>query len=756
MAFTENTIIDYTADIVYAAMAWANPSYWLLWAGIVFIAGLISMAPWKLAPEHDSLDVVAHATRRVLLWLSIALLAGAGVIYWFFDMAWRGRMANHLGLFSDWLWNSLLHYGWMVPVAGIAGLALRFYYFRFIHPWVSSVLRDWRNLQVQETESDIRAERSRYNAKDFLPHQFYDKNHRKLLVGLDVTGKPIYIPAETWLETNMQVIGPTRYGKGVAMGCLMDQIVRRGDTLIYIDPKSDKWAPRVMLQAAIETKRPFVYVTLHDGGIGYWSPFEGGSRRDAYSRLITIFGMVEQGGDSDFYKVLEKMQLNRIISRDDSYDLETLYGKIKGANAAARDPRDKALKIEALLENWRQIKSLNPPPELKGEQFSVERALLENAVVYIQGSLNDDVVKVASKAMIMEIIQEAMRLQHQRAHHLTLIIDEVRFLVSKQLADALATAVGFRVNIVTAYQSINDLRTPDDINLDGETILQAVNVNSQLKLIYGGADVETAEWVAKLSGTITKEVTSMERTTVRTAGAEEWERGRTIKHHEEALIPENVVLTLPPRVAVLFQPRSLATPAFTAPVPVKKEDQLQGWLDERQHLRPDHQSPGAAKLEHAQVATPAIPAAPRRKKATEGKATPATPSLSPAPKSEVTQPTLPEPYLEHAQEPVPAPGAINPIPSPVPAGKGKFELEALVACGLDNLDFEELKWIFNNTGRQQRLAELVDEESLKKARARYYQAKGAMRGTVIKPEQPKDKEDFFYGEDTEDDPQPIS
>ncbi|MBK9186548.1 MAG: TraM recognition domain-containing protein, partial [Moraxellaceae bacterium] len=246
-----------------------------------------------------------------------------------------------------------------------------------------------------------------------------------------------------------------------------------------------------------------------------------------------------------------------------------------------QDDADRLLKIEAQLENWRQVESLNPPKNYTG--FSLEKAMLENAVVYFQGSLNDEVAKTATKSFILEVIQESARLDLKRKSHLTFIIDEVRFLVSKTLADALATIVGFRVNIVTACQSINDLKTPDDINLDGEATYRSISTNSQLKLVYGGADSDTAEWVAKLSGTIVKQVTSMEKVTVKSAGAEEWDLGRTIKPLEEALITENVALTLPPRVCVVFRPFELATVTFTAPVPVKDMVALDAWLVSKSH-----------------------------------------------------------------------------------------------------------------------------------------------------------------------------
>ena len=130
----------------------------------------------------------------------------------------------------------------------ICGLFLRFYYFRFFHPWVSSTLRDFRNRQSDESESDIRHERLKYNPKSFNPEKFYDKDFKKIFLGIDSNNDAVYVPASTWLETNMMITGPTRYGKGIVIGCLMEQAIIRGDQLIYIDPKNDKFAAKIMLQ----------------------------------------------------------------------------------------------------------------------------------------------------------------------------------------------------------------------------------------------------------------------------------------------------------------------------------------------------------------------------------------------------------------------------------------------------------------------------------------------------------------------------
>lgn len=573
---SSTSFVNYVAETCYSVMVWMDPDWWVLLGVLLFLAGLISLAPWKLAPEHRTLQLVAHVTRRGIVYGVVALLLLLPALYFCYDISLSNRITDHDEIFKRWFSKSIRSHIWILVAGYLGGLCLRFYYYRFIHPWISSTLRDFRNRQVSESESDIRLEREKYNPKDFNPSKFYKAGFKQIFIGLDSDNDPVYVPASTWLETNMMVTGPTRYGKGVVMGCLMDQAIRRGDQLIYIDPKNDRFAPKIMQQTCMELGRPFYYVSLSDNTFGYWSPFEGGARRDAYSRLISIFGMTENSGDADFYKAMEKKVFNRLIKMDDPFDIDHIYRKVKYHNEHCPNPEDRLLKIEAQLENWRQIRSLNPPKGIQG--FSLEKAMLEGAVVYLQGSLNDEVIKTATKAFILEVIQEAARLDSRRKHHLTFVIDEVRFLVSKVLADALATIVGFRVNIVTACQSINDLKTPDDINLDGEATYRSISTNSQLKLVYGGADVDTAEWVAKLSGMIIKEVTSMERVEVQTAGAESWERGRTVKPMQEALIHENVALTLPPRVCAVFRPMELATITFTAPVKVVDMGRLDKWI----------------------------------------------------------------------------------------------------------------------------------------------------------------------------------
>jgi len=109
-------------------------------------------------------------------------------------------------------------------------------------------------------------------------------------------------------------------------------------------------------------------------------------------------------------------------------------------------------------------------------------------------------------------------------------------------------------------------------------INQNINVNCQLKLVYGGKDFPTAEWVSKMSGTINKAVTRLEKTDVSDFGGEKWEDHRTIANVNENLISTNQILSLPPQVACLIQPNQLATLAYTSFITVKNTEALPKYL----------------------------------------------------------------------------------------------------------------------------------------------------------------------------------
>lgn len=554
----KEAVINWIAETNYTLMNLMDSYYFEAAALMIFLGAAFRMSPILKKPDHTFTELLMIKMRILIvfgfgIWLFLPIFT-----LYIYDASQPQKSLESHNLFISWIVELSHRKWWYLVTAFITGYIIRFCFMRFIMTYISALKRKLRFEQQSEKLSDIRDENKTYKTKDYLPSKFYKPGKR--FVGLDKDNQPYYIDEEVYRQTHHQIIGPTRYGKGVLIGGLIDQAIRAGDQVFYYDPKEDKFLPKIMYAAAKEAGRPFYFIALHDKAPGSWHPFSGGDIRDIISRAVQAFQLHDTGDPAtDFYKVKERKHLSRIMKTSKT---------IEGILRAIESVKDEAQKLQSKLQEWSNVKALNPK---SGKGFSIEKAILEGAVVYVQGSLTDNVVRSATKAFITETMTEVMRLQYEKKYHSSLFIDEVKFLISKEITDALATIAGFGANITLAYQSMGDTLTPDDITLDGQGLTQSININCQLKTIYGGFDPETAKFAAESSGTINKTVTQQEKTEIKDAGAELWDEARSLSTKDEYLIPENVFYSLPPRVCIQFQPATLATVCHTAFVPVADE-----------------------------------------------------------------------------------------------------------------------------------------------------------------------------------------
>lgn len=535
-----------------------EPLWFWIEGGLLFLLGGLGLAPLRLESDLGSHGTLQLTLRRATLVLiaGFALLGlGAALL---FRLRLGPSLTAELGI--DYLWR----WGPFCLAALLLGLILRLVAQRTLQPRLSALLRALRITQPTEAPSDIRTEIDAYSAVDFLPSGHYRPG--QVLVGLSLDHRPVTIDLAEWREINKTVVGATRYGKGITFQIWAEQAIARGDTVIMVDPKRDRFLPQVLKQAAEAAGRKFIALDLSDPtSPGAWSPFSGGSAADRRARFFDIMELTDRGTDADHYKALAREPLFDLFEAGAATTLPFLLAKAVELSAADED-RAKALStIRARLKEWAGTPKLCPKT---GKGFRIERSLVEGVVVYVYGSLDDAIIRAATRAFIQEVIQEARRLQHQRSGHLCLFIDELKFLVSDTIVKALATIAGFDAEIITAYQNFGDLLNPEDTRLDGRAVLQSVLVNSQIKLIFGGTDPDTAEYVAEASGTRMKKIARFERTEINRSGGESWARQRTLGDQEEPLIPVNTVLALPRRVAVLLRPRHLAQVVCVSPVPV--------------------------------------------------------------------------------------------------------------------------------------------------------------------------------------------
>lgn len=540
-------------------MEFTHYYYAYLWGLLFFIGCLLSMTPLSIDKDHRFHTVITVNIRKLILIAGMLLLTIPFFIFLGFDVENKNKSALWVWYF-DLSKKSII----LITLCSIIGFLLRFLVTRYIAPAYSAFLKSIRVNQTEEVQTDIRDEASKIKAKDFLPEEYYIDD--QVFLGLDDNNKPMYVPVSTWREVNMQVIGATRFGKGVLFGALMEQSILRGDSVVYIDPKDDKFAPHVMYQACLKANRKFIYLSLNDDEAGSWLPFAGGSFVDAFSRVESAFGLKLTGEAGDFYKTQEIKLFEGAFKK--TRDVKKLFEMLDGTDA---------LRVIAELQKWKSVNSF--VQKKSRNSFEIERAIIENSVIYVKGSLSSEVIRVATKMFIVELVQTAKRLYKLRETHLSVFVDEVSFLASQELARAMATMLGFNVNFALAYQSPDDIVNTDDKTIDGKAISQSINVNSQLKAIYGGSNFEVAEWIANLTGVITKQVSKLEKTEIKDLGGEVWDNGRSVGTVEENLINTNMILSLEPRVCVLIRPRELSKLCFTSFVPVKDMDSFPSFLN---------------------------------------------------------------------------------------------------------------------------------------------------------------------------------
>lgn len=546
-----------TLGFVEHVMQWADPWWWVSISFCLLVLCTIHFLPLELKPEnHDLSDRIFLFFRRIFL----GALVGLGVLfplglYLAFGMAAgrsNGKAASHvlLGLYAD----MAMRY-WGLPVAAIiSGVTMNLCWHRYGEPAISQFLRKHRVKQIEDERSDVRDEVGKYQTKRFDPEKYFIPDN--YFVGLGVDNKPIYIPAEIFESTGTASIAPTGFGKGVNAGVLLTQAVRRGNTVFWVDPKGDKRAPHILQAEAKRAGRPFVYLDLTPEGKGSWAPFKGGSLRDRRARLLAAFRLGATGTNADVYKTKERSIVDKI--------LKTTDGSISALLEAAIGflGKDDLSELREGLSEWSQISTFTSNRKRKGH--SIEASLLNNAVVYVKGSITDNVIKSATRCYVSELIQEAIRLDSQRTSHLTIFTDEVRFIISNEIVDALATMREFRANMMLATQAISDLRNLEDKTIDGAALQSSVEINCQVKLIYRAGDSDTAEWGQRLSGTKYIRVAGNEKTEINRWGAEKWDKVRAFNQEEVPFFSENVFLSLPPMVTVVYQPRALPQVAFSS------------------------------------------------------------------------------------------------------------------------------------------------------------------------------------------------
>ncbi len=453
------------------------------------------------------------------------------------------------------------HPGWHVPLfmgQFLIGTALAILMARR----GSGALERWRARWMKRSPLARDARTDIRDIGDFLPkaRNEYDplpfcQSDDRLFLGLDPNGDPVHVDQNLWRRSHIDIIGMTGSGKGVLAGILLTQAARQGEAVVVVDPKRDEYAPRVLERAAREAGKPFYRLDLM-GEEARWNPLRGKSSDEIEELLVASFGLGERGSEADFYRLNDRRAAREFARLHDGESLPNLLATFRSETVAR--------KATKFIDDMEEIAAT--PAARAEEGLDVARAIEEGAVIYVLGSPRHSRILKLQKMFVLSVIQSCERRARERSRQVCMFLDELRYLISAPLLEALASIRDKRAHLVLAHQTVNDLRNvPDD--LDPEQVISSVTENCGLKFAYRVNDPDTALWLARMSGSILidDEMRDFEANAVL---AERERNIRGLRQSERYLVDTNMLQSLPSRCAVRYGD-GLARFVFTSPVPVK-------------------------------------------------------------------------------------------------------------------------------------------------------------------------------------------
>jgi len=189
------------------------------------------------------------------------------------------------------------------------------------------------------------------------------------------------------------------------------------------------------------------------------------------------------------------------------------------------------------------------------------------AVIYVRGSMRNPKILKLQRMFLLSVMQFIESRDRESARHICIFLDEFKYLIGKQSLEALSAIRDKKAHVLIAHQSLGDLKDCAS-DLNPESVVSSINENCSIKISYAVKDPDTADWLARMSGSIL--VDDETRQVKANVGLTEVrENGRSLRQAERNLIDTNMLQSLPERCAVLFG-AGLARFFFTSAILVKK------------------------------------------------------------------------------------------------------------------------------------------------------------------------------------------
>ncbi len=414
----------------------------------------------------------------------------------------------------------------------------------------------------RELRTDVRTVKSllpetlHYNPLDYI-----DLN-KGIFTGMDRENEPMYLPLKDWQKQHADIIGTTGAGKGVAAGILLYQSILAGEGVFVMDPKDDEWAPHLYRKACEDAGKPFALIDLRKQQYQL-NLIENITANELEELFVAGFSLAEKGQESDFYRIDDR-KAARIAAQFVTHNTASTIRDVYNGDYV----QSIADKIKAFFGKTEELALLNAINAPTG--FSLNKIFDEGGCCYVIGSMRNSKIITAQRMLLVRLYQLAEKRDRVTdvPRPIAVYLSELKYHLSRPALEGLGAARDKGVHIIMDHQSIADLKDcPAD--LKGDAVVGAVVENAKFKLVYRVMDPDTADWVARMSGTILVD-DELRKAKTDNMLTETIDSERTIRQAERFFIDSNMILNLPDFVSFIFTTKTLPSASLISPIKVRK------------------------------------------------------------------------------------------------------------------------------------------------------------------------------------------
>ncbi|MKM02497.1 DUF87 domain-containing protein [Salmonella enterica subsp. enterica] len=413
----------------------------------------------------------------------------------------------------------------------------------------------------RNTKTDVREVRNLLpDSVEYNPLNYIDLK-KGVFIGLDKEDQPQYITVKEFQKQHAAIIGTTGSGKGISATILLYQAILLDEAVFVEDPKDDEWAAHVLREACKLAGKRFVLINLNKQN--FQLDLLADISKEQLEELFNAgFSLAKKGEGADFYRIADRRAArNTSVIHEKGMTLRDLFN-----TSFVQSLEEDVPAFYGELEEVALVNSINAT-----NGFSLKEIFDEGGCCYIIGSTRNQKIISAQRMILTRLIQiaETRDRINSPPRVVAIFLDELKYHLSRPALEGLGTARDKSVHIFMAFQAIDDLRDcPADLN--GEAVIGAVIENAKFKMIYQLQNPETAEWAARMTGSILVD-DEMRKTKTDISLTEIVETDRMIRQAETYYVDSNMFLNLPERVGFIFTTKELAKATKMSHILVKKK-----------------------------------------------------------------------------------------------------------------------------------------------------------------------------------------